>query len=173
MQAICSFLLFYILVGFLLQVLGDFKMNRYVRFFAGIIFLLLLMSPLYELFTRKEVAADIDIKSMWVQYEEARNYDLMLAEHQEEYNCQASEVLLKEFTAFLREEGYEIEEYEIFWTDTYDIEEMHLYLKAEESMRITGKKDCFNEEAVRLTDKLMETYTPEFAVVIYCEGEGE
>ena len=78
MRTVQSFLLFYILVGFLLKMLGDFKLNKYVRFYGGIIFLLMLIGPVYELFSQEDILMNIELKQMWQEYEEARNYNKVM-----------------------------------------------------------------------------------------------
>ena len=167
MKSVQSFILFYILVGFLLQILGDFKLNRYVRFYGGLIFVLLLLTPIYELFTKEDVALNINLKQVWQEYEDARNYDLIMGNYGKNLNGQAAEVLIEEMNNYLNGEGYEIEEYHIEWSEEYNIETLELYVVALGELGIPITMENTTENALRLKNLLQETYGPEFELEVY------
>lgn len=168
MRTVQSFLLFYILVGFLLKMLGDFKLNKYVRFYGGIIFLLMLIGPVYELFSQEDILMNIELKQMWQEYEEARNYNKVMGEYSDTANEQAVEILINEMDRFLNENGYEIDKYEVWWNDENNIEELELYVMDIGEIGISISMNNTTQKAMDIKNLIQERYEPEFELEVYC-----
>ncbi len=168
MKTIQSFILFYILIGFLLQILGDFKLNRYIRFYGGLIFVLLLMSPIYELITKEDVSLNVELKQLWQEYEESRNYEQMMENMEESCAGQATKVLTEHMEDYLNEKGYEIIDYDVIKDEEYEIVTLRLYVVPLGKPVITAGMTNDSKLAVQLKEMLVKTYEPEFFLEVYC-----
>ena len=168
MLQIRNVVFFFIVVGFLLQVLGDLQLNRYIRFFAGIIFLLMIMSPIYELVTREDVMMKIDLLNLWQEYEEAKNYDRMMSEHSENYTSQAEMVLVRDMEQTLVSEGFKIVDYEMIWDEENCIEEIQLYIQPVDDIDTSSEMSSTTSQANIIKEILRERYNPDFLLEVYC-----
>lgn len=168
MLMIRSFVFFYIFLGFLLQILGDFKLNRYVRFYGGVIVLLLLMSPIYELVTKEDVSLNVDFSGMWQEYQQAREFEAWFEGYSETYQDKSIEILLEDMEARLHSYGYKIHDYKAEKSPNQELENLCLYLVPMGNMGIPGTMDSSSENAVWLKEWLQSIYEPDFLLEVYC-----
>ncbi len=168
MGFIQSFIFYSILVGFLLQILGDMQLNRYLRFYGGLIFVLLIMSPVYELFTEEEVAWNIEINSLWKEYEQAKDWAGFLPDREDFYVAQTLEMLVQNMDDFLNQHGYEIMEYDVMWENEGEVGTLKLYIVRLGEMGITVGMTSQTDHALAMKELLSQTYEPEFALEVYC-----
>ena len=168
MEFVQSFIFYSILVGFLLQILGDMQLNRYLRFYGGLIFVLLLMSPLYELFTGEDVAWNIELKSLWTEYEQSKEWVDFLPEKDDFYLSQTVEMLVHNMNDFLQQSGYEIIEYDVVSGKEGEVETLKLYVVRLGEMGISAAMTDRTQNALKLQTLLVQNYEPEFALEVYC-----
>ena len=169
MKTIQSFILFSVLVGFLLQILGDMQLNRYMRFFGGLIFVLLLISPVYELITKEDVSWNISLRSLWIEYEEAQRYEGITKGEESAYSKQAVEVLKNNMDDYLNGYGYEIMEYDVIWSESGEVDTLTLYVIKLGSIGVSVSMTKQTEKASELKKVLVENYEPGFVLEVYCD----
>lgn len=81
-----SFIYFGLFLTILMQLLPDRKYKKYVRFFAGMIFLVLVLGPVFSLFTDENILESAVEKMEYQQEQESVSVDFSyMEEKQQEY----------------------------------------------------------------------------------------
>ena len=168
LSAVKDFVVLYLLVAVLMQLIGDGQINKYVRFFAGMVFLLLIMSPIYRMITKTPMEQGLRTKQLKEYYTGQLEFDRVLEDYSGQIAISAVDVLMGSFNETLAEKGYEIKQYDCKMDEQDQLIEVNLYIGRQESGRtgisaMTADASCARE----CRALLIETWNPEFELKVY------
>lgn len=163
-----NFVVLYLLVALLMQLIGDGKTNKYVRFFAGLVFLLLIMSPFYQMIKKKPMEQELYKEFLAESFSSQLEFDKIMGEYADRVSETAVDVLIKSYNDTLSQKGYEIKQYDCKMNEDDYLKEVKLYVGTIESNSrgssgMTTQAQCAKECKALLE----ETWNPEFELKVY------
>lgn len=168
LSSVKDFVILYLLVALLMQLLGDSQVHKYIRFFAGLVFLLLIMSPVYRMITRTPLERELRIEQWMKQYAKQQDFDQILGEFSEKTAQTAIDVLMDCYNDTLGKEGYEIKQYDCKLNEEDQLTEVNLYIG-----KIGSKQRAFSDMttqslcAQECRALLVKNWNPEFELKVY------
>ena len=166
--AVRDFVVLYLLVALLMQLIGDGQINKYVRFFAGMVFVLMLMSPFYQMIMHAPLEKNLRMGQLKESYISQLEFEHVLEQFSGQTAQTAIGILMDRFNETLAEKGYEIKQYDCKVDEEDQLTEANLYV---------GKKDDKGSGLAGMTTEvscaqecralLIETWNPEFELKVY------
>lgn len=168
LEAVKDYVVLYLLVALLMQLIGDGQMNKYIRFSAGLVFLLLLMSPVYQLLTHKPIEQKLYREQLEETFTSHLEFDRVMGDYSRQAVETAVDVLVDGFNETLLEKGYEVKQYDCKMDEEDCLTEMKLYVgRIESRSRGISGMSTQAECARECKELLEEAWEPEFELKVY------
>ena len=169
-EAIKNFTLLFILVAIVMVIIEEEEIHGYLRLFIGVIFLLLILSPVCKSILGQDFKTKVMAKELFREYRERQNLELMLEKYVAISGKSATELLVEQFNVTLAEINMEIKQYECILGQQNELEQMVIYVASKKS------KHAFPNEMTkesgngkRCRELLEKQWNPEFELVVYGE----
>lgn len=167
-----NFVILYFIMTIIFQVVGNSDMNRYLRFFGGVMMMLILLSPAASLFTGRDIAHNIKNRWTYQKVGEEMEFETLMQDYLGKKENLAISLLIQAFDESLKQLGYEVKQYESKQDIDGNLIYVDLYVgEIGKSRMVDGR---FSENAacaVQCQELLMQEWEPEFELRVYGKDE--
>lgn len=132
-SVIKDFSILYLFLVIVSDLLSETQLNRYLRFFAGVLFVIMLCSSGFQRLTGKEVVENMSREYVNLEFLEQLEYEGKGFLEWEGGNDYAVNVLIQAYNQTIAEKGYEIRQFECKKTLDGKLEYLWLFVEPLES----------------------------------------
>ncbi len=143
---------FYILMTAVLHLLPKSSYQKYVRFFGGLLLVVLLLTPILQLFKKQDTLLDhVSYESFRQQMDTIQLDTQGLEQHQRElYQKEYGKAIGGDITLMAEEEGLTVQKIQVELTEDYEIATVTMHVS------LTGQQDGIFIEKITLKDNSRE-----------------
>lgn len=167
-RMIKDFSILYLLIVVVSQLLSETQLNRYLRFFAGVIFVIMICSPGYKKITGKDVIEGLEHEYTRLEFLQQLEYEKSGVSEWKEGNEYAVNILINVYNETISSLGYEIVQYECKKELDGGIKYLWLYVDRNHGINRRLRDYREEDEGARQCKKLiMKKWKMEFELRVY------
>ncbi len=168
-----SVVLLFILVAIVMTIVGESELNQYIKFFSGMLVLLICISGVSQKLDEETVSSRLKIREWYEEYKQRNSFESILNSSQKKQYSIAEELLIEGFNDALAEKDYRIVQFESIMGENGKLKRLILYLadNNRESPPL-GTLERDSRQAEECREILTSGWEPDFDLVIYGKKDG-